>query len=115
MLRASWSSSRPFTPASACCSDTCSNRRNIRWTQNWEYYPPNKKMARGLEFSTQPFDVPRREVVQLNQMFGSPVYRWLPARTKIESRFLMFYAHTPEGFGKGDDERPESGKMFIER
>ena len=33
------------------------------WTQNWEYYPPTKKLARGLEFSTQPFDVPRREVV----------------------------------------------------
>ena len=73
------------------------------WTQSWEYYPPNKKLARGLEFSTQPFDVPRREVVQLNSMFGTPVFRWLPARTKIESRFLMFYAHTPEGFNKVDD------------
>ncbi|PYT35501.1 MAG: hypothetical protein DMG58_01965 [Acidobacteria bacterium] len=84
------------------------------WTQNWEYYPPTKKLARGLEFSTQPYDVPRREVVQLNSMFGSPVYRWLPAKTKIESRFLMFYAHTPEGFGKVDDVRFESGKIIIE-
>jgi hypothetical protein len=84
------------------------------WTQNWEYYPPNKKMARGLEFSTQPFDVPRREVVQLNSLFGSPVFRWLPARTKIESRFLMFYAHTPEGFSKVDDARLENDKIIIE-
>jgi len=84
------------------------------WTQNWEYYPPTKKLARGLEFSTQPYDVPRREVVQLNSMFGSPVYRWLPAKTKIESRFLMFYAHTPEGFSKVDDVRFESGKIIIE-
>jgi hypothetical protein len=84
------------------------------WTQNWEYYPPNKKLARGLEFSTQPYDVPRREVVQLNSMFGSPVYRWLPAKTKIESRFLMFYAHTPEGFTKVDDVRLENGKIIIE-
>ena len=75
------------------------------WTQNWEYYPPTKKLARGMEFSTQPYDVPRREVVQLNSMFGAPVYRWLPAKTKIESRFLMFYAHTPEGFTKVDDVR----------
>jgi len=84
------------------------------WVQNWEYYPPDKKLARGLEFSTQPFDVPRREVVQLNSMFGVPVYRWLPARTKIESRFLMFYAHTPEGMRKVDDVRLENGKIIIE-
>jgi len=84
------------------------------WTQNWEYYPPNKKLARGLEFSTQPFDVPRREVVQLNSMLGTPVYRWLPARTKIESRFLMFYAHAPEGFSKVDDVRMENDKIIID-
>ena len=84
------------------------------WTQSWEYYPPNKKLARGLEFSTQPFDVPRREAVQLNSMFGSPTYRWLPARAKIESRFLMFYAHTPEGFHKVDDVRLENGRIVIE-
>ena len=84
------------------------------WTQNWEYYPPDKKLARGLEFSTQPFDVPRREVVQLNSMFGAPVYRWLPARTKIESRFLMFYTHTPEGMRQVDDVRLDNGKIIIE-
>jgi len=84
------------------------------WTQNWEYYPPNQKLARGLEFSTQPFDVPRREVVQLNSMFGAPVYRWLPAKTKIGSRFLMFYARTPDNFRKIDDVRLENGKIIIE-
>ena len=84
------------------------------WTQNWEYYPKTKKLARGMEFSTQPYDVPRREVVQLNSMFGAPVYRWLPAKTKIESRFLMFYAHTPEGFTRVDDVRFENGKITIE-
>ena len=84
------------------------------WTQSWMFYPPNKKLARGLEFSTQPFDVPRREVVQLNSMFGAPVFRWLPARTKIESRFLMFYTRTPENFHKVDDVRLENGKIIIE-
>jgi len=84
------------------------------WTQNWEYYPPNRKLARGLEFSTQPFDVPRREVVQLNSMFGTPVYRWLPAHTKIESRFLMFWTRTPEGMRKIDDVRLQNGKITIE-
>ena len=47
-------------------------------------------------------------------MFGAAVYRWLPARTKIESRFMMFYAHAPEGFRKVDDVRLENGKIIIE-
>jgi hypothetical protein len=67
-----------------------------------------------LEFSTQPFDVPRRQVVQLNSMFGMPVYRWLPARTKIESHFLMFYTRTPEGMQKIDDVRLENGQIVID-
>jgi len=84
------------------------------WTQSWMFYPKNGKLARGMEFATQPFDVPRREAVQLNSLFGAPTYRWLPARSKIESRFLMFYAHTPENFRKVDDVRFENGAIIIE-
>ena len=84
------------------------------WTQSWEYYPPDGNLAHGLEFSTQPFDVPRREVVQLNSLFGAPVYRWLPARTKIQSHFIMFYAHTPEGMRNVDDVRLENGQIIVE-
>jgi hypothetical protein len=90
------------------------NPQEYPWTQNWEFYPLNKQSAHGLEFSTQPFDVPRHDVVQLNSMFGAPVYRWLPALAAIESRFLMFYTHTPEGMHKIDDVRLENGKITIE-
>ena len=85
------------------------------WLQNWEYYPPNPKtMARGLEFSTQPFAVGRREAIQTHSMLGAPTYRWLPARSKISSHFLMFYARTPEGFQKVDDVRLEAGTLTVE-
>ena len=84
------------------------------WTQSWMFYPKNKKLARGMEFSTQPFDVPRREAVQLNSLFGAPTFRWLPARSKIESRFLMFYTRTPDGFQEVSDVRLENGKIIIE-
>lgn len=83
------------------------------WVQSWEYYPSSGKLARGLEFSTQPFDVPRREAVQLNSMFGAPTYRWLPAKSGIDSTFLMFYTQTPEGFTKVDDVRLENGRILI--
>ncbi|MDQ2901467.1 MAG: hypothetical protein M3Y07_16970 [Acidobacteriota bacterium] len=89
-------------------------RAEYPWTQNWENYPATLKMARGMEFSTQPYDVPRREVVDENRMFGVPLYRWLPAKSKIGTRFLMFYAHVPDGFKKVDDVRLENGILIIE-
>jgi hypothetical protein len=84
------------------------------WVQNWEEYPANLKLARGLEFSTQPFDVPRRQAIDTHLLFGAPTYRWLPAKSKIASRFLFFYAKTPTGFTKIDDVTLENGRVVIE-
>ncbi|MDQ6665612.1 MAG: hypothetical protein M3Z23_14620 [Acidobacteriota bacterium] len=89
-------------------------RAEYPWTQNWENYPATLKMARGMEFSTQPYDVPRRDAVDDNRMFGAPLYRWLPAKSKIGTKFLMFYAHVPDGFKKVDDVRLENGRLIIE-
>jgi hypothetical protein len=89
-------------------------REEYPWLQSWEHYPQNLKLARGLEFSTLPFDVPRREAIQTNSLFDTPTYRWLPARSKIGSRFLMFYTRTPEGFSRIDDVTLENGRLTIE-
>ena len=89
-------------------------RTDYPWLQSWEHYPPDGRMARGLEFSTQPFDVPRRDAIGAGSMFDAPAYRWLPAKSKIESRFVMFYARVPEGFQKVDDVKFEGGQIVIE-
>ena len=68
------------------------------WLQTWEFYPRDRLMARGLEFATQAFDLPRREVVTEGQMFETALFRWLPARSTIETGYLMFWTETPEGF-----------------
>jgi hypothetical protein len=70
-------------------------------------------MARGLEFGTQPFDVPRRETITTATMFDTPTYRWLPAKSKIKTHFLVFYARTPEGFNKVDDVTVANGEIVI--
>jgi hypothetical protein len=88
-------------------------RAEYPWLQYWGYYPPTQKMARGMEFGTQPFDVPRREVISGGPMFDTPTYRWLPAKSKIKTRFLLFYAHIPEGFNKVDDVIIENGQIVI--
>ena len=89
-------------------------REEYPWVQFWGSYPPSGKMARGLEFGTQPFDVPRREAIGLGSLFGTPTYRWLPAKSAIESKFLVFYTQVPEGFRKVDEVRMENGAIVIE-
>ncbi len=89
-------------------------RTEYPWLQYWGNYPSTGKMARGLEFSTQPYDVSRREVVSAGTMFDTPMFRWLPAKSKIKTKFLLFYARVPDGFGKTDDVRIENGQIVIE-
>ena len=90
------------------------HREEYPWVQNFMSYNTTGWSGRGLEFATQPFDLPRREMVELNRMFDTPVYRWLPAKSKIASRFLMFYVRSPEGMSRVDDVRLENGKIIVE-
>jgi hypothetical protein len=84
------------------------------WVQNWENYPPSGKLARGMEFSTQPFDLPRRIVVDQNNLWGTLLYRWLPAKSKIGTRFALFFAHVPAGMTRVDDVHWQSGVLTLE-
>jgi hypothetical protein len=84
------------------------------WLQNWESYPPSGMMARGLEFGTQAFGLPRRTVVTANRLFGELLYRWLPARSTVESSFLMFWTRTPAGFKGVSEIDFAGGELRIE-
>lgn len=88
-------------------------REEYPWLQEWMNYPSNLALARGLEFGTQPFDVSRRETVELGKMFDTPAFRLLPAKSKIGTRFLMFYTRVPAGFTQVDDVRQEGGELVI--
>jgi hypothetical protein len=89
-------------------------REEYPWVQNYFSNTSDGWLGRGVEFATQPFDLPRREMVELNRMFDTPVYRWLPAKSKIATRFLLFYVRSPEGMTHVDDVRLESGKLIVE-
>jgi hypothetical protein len=88
-------------------------RAEYPWTQLWEHYPANGRLARGMEFAVQPFDMPRRDVIQQNTLLGAPTYRWLPARSRLSSSFLMFYTRTPEGLMQVDDVTLEGERLTI--
>ena len=86
-------------------------RSDYPWIQHWGNYPGAAQVVRGMEFGTQPWDISRRRAITQNSMFDVPTYRWLPAKGKIESHFLLFYARTPGGFTQVDDVRLENGHI----
>ena len=49
----------------------------------------------------------------MTPLFGTPTFRWLPAKSKIETRFLIFYTRAPEGFTRIDDVTFENGTITI--
>lgn len=89
-------------------------REEFPWVQTWLSNPGPNRMTRGLEFSTQPFDLPRADVLRHGPLFDAPVLRILPAKSTITSSFLMFYTPVPEGFLKVDDVQLTGGKLVIE-
>ena len=88
-------------------------REDYPWIQHWGNFPSVNALVRGIEFGTQPYDVSRRDVLNAGPLFSTPTFRWLPAKSKIESHFIVFYSRVPEGFGKVDDVRLENGQIVI--
>jgi hypothetical protein len=89
-------------------------REDFPWVMSWMNYTGGQQAARGMEFSTQPFDISHRETVAMNPLFGTPTFKWLPAKAKLQTRFLLFYTAVPEGFQHVDDVKVEAGKLTIE-
>jgi hypothetical protein len=80
-------------------------RADFPWVGNWEERHSRtqapwrgKTFCRGLEFSTTPFAIPRRETIAQGPLFGEATYRWLPAKSKAQVRFLILLFEVPETF-----------------
>ena len=89
-------------------------RDEFPWLMSWMNYSGDSRAARGVEFSTQPFDVSHRETVDAHEMFGNPTYKWLPAKAKLHASFLAFYTKTPDGFDRVADVTLANGKIQIQ-
>lgn len=88
-------------------------REEFPWIMSWMNYTGDARAARGFEFSTQPFDISHRETVDAHEMFGTPTYKWLPAKAKLQGSFLLFYSKAPEGFESVADLKLEGGQIRI--
>ena len=88
-------------------------REEFPWLMSWMNYSGDARAARGFEFSTQPFDISHRETVDAHEMFGTPTYKWLPAKAKLHTSFLLFYSKAPDGFESVADVKLENGRIQI--
>jgi hypothetical protein len=88
-------------------------QQDFPWLMSWMNYTGDNRAARGMEFSTQPFDISHQETVAMSPLFGTPTFRWLPAKATLQTRFLMFYVRVPEGFTGIDDVVLDGGKLTV--
>jgi len=84
----------------------CFKRADFPWVAIWEENlgiaaPPWKQRtrARGLEFSTTPLPVLRRDAFLSGQLFGEPTLTCVPAMGRKTVHYFALLARVPDGFG----------------
>ena len=95
-------------------------RADFPWVGNWEERhnrtePPWKArtFCRGIEFSTTPFAIPRRDTIDQGLLFGERTYRWLPAKSGQTIRFLILLFRAPEGFAGVKEVSTQEGTIRV--
>src|SRR5262249_55207695 len=80
-------------------------RNDYPWVGNWEesynraHWPwKRREFCRGFEFSSTPFPIPRREIVMNGTLFGEFTYKWLPARSTVNSKYIIVLLQVPSDF-----------------
>lgn len=96
-------------------------RADFPWVGNWEECNnrttapwKGKTFCRGMEFSTTPFAIPRKETIDQGPLFGERTYRWLPAKSAITVRFLIMLFQVPENFGGVKQVAVERGTARVD-
>lgn len=86
-----------FSPKSKVLLGYVWKRSDFPWLGIWEEnhsrkQPPwnGETVTRGLEFGASPIPESRRKMIDRNNLFGVPAYRWAPGKTPIEVRYYAF-------------------------
>ena len=86
-----------FSPKSKVLFGYVWNRADFPWLGMWEEnrsrkQPPwnGETITWGLEFGASPLPESRRKMIDRNNLFGVPSYRWAPAHTQLTARYHAF-------------------------
>ena len=95
-------------------------RADFPWVGNWQesgyrQHAPwgGNTFCRGIEFSSTPFPIPKRETVCNGPLFGESTYRWLPAKSETNTRFFALLGEIPADFRGVERIRLERGEVRI--
>jgi hypothetical protein len=83
-----------FHPARHVIFGYVFRREEYPWLQIWDSYPgEGRASSRGMEFATEPFDLPRAVFSDSHSSLVSPEWcRSLPAQDQLQLRHVL-YAH----------------------
>jgi hypothetical protein len=72
------------------------NRADFPWLGIWEEnfsrtHAPwsGRTLARGMEFGVSPLPESRRQMIERSKLFDVPTYRWLPAKSTLETEYWV--------------------------
>jgi len=95
-------------------------RKDFPWVGNWEEHNhrqgapwKGETFCRGLEFSTTPFAIPRRETIDQGPLCGQRTYIWLSAKCAASIRFLILLFTVPRDFGGVQQVSITDGRALI--
>ncbi len=86
-----------FTPSAGLLFGYLWKRSDFPWLGIWEENycrtaPPwnGQTLTRGMEFGVSPMPESRRQMIERGRLFGERVFRWLPARTRVQVDYSAF-------------------------
>jgi hypothetical protein len=89
-----------WSPASRLAFGYVWRRADFPWLGIWEENhsrtgaPWNgRTLTRGMEFGASPMPETRRQMIERGTLFGMPAFRWIPARTRVETQYRAAVGH----------------------
>jgi hypothetical protein len=86
-----------FSPVSGVLFGYVWKRDDFAWLGIWEenhsrtHLPwKGEALTKGMEFGVSPLPESRRAMIHRNTMFGTPCYRWAPAKTALHVEYVAF-------------------------
>ncbi len=87
-------------------------RAQFRWLNIWE--ANNAEMfTRGMEFSNTPVHGTLKVLVRTPQLWDTPTFEWLDAKSKLAKRYCAFSARVPENYRGVADIRVQGANLEI--
>ena len=83
-----------FSPAARLAFGFTWRREDFPWLGRWEENHSRtgtpwdgRTLTCGMEFGVSPFPESRRQMIERPRLFDTPVFRWIPARTRVEVEY----------------------------